>query len=80
MAYIEHNTSINATNVEYELLKWDAILQKLGIDLRKFNYKFTLDRRFNDTIKDSFLELGIVRIYYQKSKSYLKRCNNNFKS
>jgi beta-lactamase regulating signal transducer with metallopeptidase domain len=60
MAYIEHNTSINATNVEYELLKWDAILQKHGIDLRKFNYKFTFERRFRDTIKDRFLELGTV--------------------
>lgn len=60
MAYIESNTSINSTNVEYELLKWDTILKKHGIDLRKFNYKFTFDRRFKDTIKDRFLELGTV--------------------
>jgi hypothetical protein len=60
MAYIESNTSINSTNIEYELLKWDTILHKHGIDLRKFNYKLTFDRRFKDTIKDRFLELGTV--------------------
>jgi beta-lactamase regulating signal transducer with metallopeptidase domain len=60
MEYIERNTSINATNAEHELSRWDAILQKHGIELRKFNYKFTFDRRFNDTIKERFLELGTV--------------------